>query len=387
MRKQRWLGASAALVSLMLVLAACQSSGSPSPSAGGSTPASVAPSAAPKFLACEVTDTGGVDDKGFNAVRGSRGSEAPRPMGIERKFLESKRRPITTRTCGHEGRRLRPDRHRRLPARRRHQGRGAANPQTSSSAIVDFAYDPAIPNVLGRVFAPKQAAILAGYLAAGMTKTGKVGTFGGIKIPPVTDFMNGFAGGHQVLQPAERHHRASCWAGTTPRRTACSPATSTTRTRASSSAENLMDEGADIIMPVAGPVGLGRRRGRQGQAGQNAMIIGVDADQYVTAPGIQGHRADQRPEADGPGGGERRQGRPMAASRAASTSAPSRTAGSASRRSTTSTRQVPADIKDELDAIKAEHHQRQDQGRRLLGLAAGEPGNRTPPASRLVRAT
>jgi len=35
----------------------------------------------------------------------------------------------------------------------------------------------------------------AGYRAVVMTKTGTVGTFGGINIPPVTDFMDGFARG------------------------------------------------------------------------------------------------------------------------------------------------------------------------------------------------
>ena len=61
--------------------------------------------------------------------------------------------------------------------------------------IVDFAYTPAIPNILGLVFDTKSASMLQGYLAAGMTHTGVVGTFGGIKIGPVVDFMNGFAAG------------------------------------------------------------------------------------------------------------------------------------------------------------------------------------------------
>ena len=64
MRKQRWLGASAALVSLMLVLAACSTPGT---SAGGSAQGSPGGSvAASGFKVCEITDTGGVDDKGFN---------------------------------------------------------------------------------------------------------------------------------------------------------------------------------------------------------------------------------------------------------------------------------------------------------------------------------
>ncbi len=47
----------------------------------------------------------------------------------------------------------------------------------------------------GLTFATDEAAFLAGYLAAGMTQTGVVGTFGGINIPPVTIFMDGFVKG------------------------------------------------------------------------------------------------------------------------------------------------------------------------------------------------
>jgi basic membrane protein A len=47
-------------------------------------------------------------------------------------------------------------------------------------------------------------------------------------------------------------------------------------------AESLMQEGADIIMPVAGPVGLGSAAVCK-ETG-NCKIIGVDADWYDTAP-------------------------------------------------------------------------------------------------------
>ena len=37
--------------------------------------------------------------------------------------------------------------------------------------------------------------MLAGYLAAGVSKTGKIGTYGGLPIPPVTVFMDGIYAG------------------------------------------------------------------------------------------------------------------------------------------------------------------------------------------------
>jgi basic membrane protein A len=47
-------------------------------------------------------------------------------------------------------------------------------------------------------------------------------------------------------------------------------------------ATSLMDEGADIIMPVAGPVGLGAAAAIKERG--NAYLIGVDSDWYLTAP-------------------------------------------------------------------------------------------------------
>ena len=45
------------------------------------------------------------------------------------------------------------------------------------------------------LFNTAEAAFLAGYLAAGMSKTGTVGTFGGLRSRPSTVFMDGFAEG------------------------------------------------------------------------------------------------------------------------------------------------------------------------------------------------
>ena len=68
-------------------------------------------------------------------------------------------------------------------------------------------------NVRGLNFNTDEAAFLAGYLAAGMTQTGVIGTFGGINIPPVTIFMDGFARG-VAYYDAQGHRRPRCSAGT-----------------------------------------------------------------------------------------------------------------------------------------------------------------------------
>ena len=47
----------------------------------------------------------------------------------------------------------------------------------------------------------------------GMTKTGKVATFGGIQIPSVTVFMDGFADGVAAYNKAKGHERAAARLG------------------------------------------------------------------------------------------------------------------------------------------------------------------------------
>ena len=89
-----------ALVTMSLVLTACAPAATP-PVAPTEAPVvteapvateapTEAPTAAPKFKACEVTDTGGVDDKSFNATAWKGVQDAVAQLGIEGKYLESK---------------------------------------------------------------------------------------------------------------------------------------------------------------------------------------------------------------------------------------------------------------------------------------------------------
>ena len=55
--------------------------------------------------------------------------------------------------------------------------------------------DLTFKNIRELTFQTDEAAFLAGYLAAGTTKTGVVATYGGVLFPTVTIFMNGFSAG------------------------------------------------------------------------------------------------------------------------------------------------------------------------------------------------
>jgi basic membrane protein A len=288
MRKQRWLGASAALVSLMLVMAACQPAGSESPA--GSISESAGGSVAPAgFKVCEITDTGGVDDKSFNQNAWEGVQRAESELGIEKALLESTAETdyvpnlstFTDGTCD-----LVITVGFLLAAAT--QAFGATNPD-QLFAIVDFAWEPAKPNILGLVFDTKSASMLQGYLAAGMTTTGKVGTFGGVQIPTVTDYMNGFAAGINYYNEQK---------GTDVTLLGWDPATQEglftgdfdDLDKGRQSAEGLMQEGADIIMAVAGPVGEGAMAAvLDNGAGLDPapMVIGVDVDQFISVPGYE----------------------------------------------------------------------------------------------------
>ena len=146
---------------------------------------------------------------------------------------------------------------------------------------MDYAYDPVIPNVLGQVFSTDQAGFLAGYLAAGMTKTGKIGTFGGIQIPTVTVFMDGYAAGAAYYN-AQKGTAVEVLGWDPIAQTGLFTGNFESTDDGRTMGESLMDEGADIIMPVAGPVGLGTAAAVKERG--NSYIIGVDSDWFLTAP-------------------------------------------------------------------------------------------------------
>src|SRR3972149_11005513 len=124
------------------------------------------------FKACQVTATGGIDDKSFNQTAWKGVEDAVAELGVEGKFLEAQQQT---------------DYEANLNAFVEEQcdiiitvgfllgdataAGAAANPEVNFS-IVDFAYDPIIPNVLGQVFSTNEAAFLAGYAAAASPPTG-----------------------------------------------------------------------------------------------------------------------------------------------------------------------------------------------------------------------
>ena len=249
------------------------------------------------LLVGEVSDFGGVDDKSFNQMAWEGVKKANDELGTDGKFLESKVQSDYAKNVQQfvsEGSNL-------VVTVGFNMGidtatAAKANPDTLF-AIVDYTYpdcfsDTAVegkdcgskaemPNVRGLAFQTDEAAMLAGYAAAGMTKTGKVATFGGLPFPTVTIFMQGFEAGVKYYNEKNGTDvQLLGWDSAKNEGTFVNNFDSTDDGR--KTAESFMQEGADIILPVAGPVGFGSAAVCK-ETGK-CMIIGVDADWYLTAP-------------------------------------------------------------------------------------------------------
>jgi basic membrane protein A len=259
-----------------LAMAACGSA----PSAGPSSTAS----AAPVYNACMVTDQGGLDDKSFNASawKGMQAAEADPATNIKVKNVASgTEADYEPNLSGFVSQKcdfilavggLMDAATKKI---------AAANPN-QQFAIVDDKID--LPNVYPMQFDTAQAGFLAGYVAAGYSKTGKVGTYGGIKIPPVTIFMDGFADGVAYYNQAKsKNVQVLGWDKA--KQDGLFANTFTSAPTGKDKSNTLLAQGADVIMPVAGGTGLGTI---EDAAAGKFSGVWVDVDGCDSTPSCNG---------------------------------------------------------------------------------------------------
>ncbi len=231
-----------------------------------------------KIKICQVTDLGGVDDKSFNETAWNGIKQAEEKYGVEGVVLESKSDSdymvnidqFIDDGCGlivTVGFMLA-------------DATGTAadmNPDVKLS-IIDSKVER--PNVVDQVFQTDEAAFLAGYVAASVTETGVIGTFGGMCIPTVTIFMDGFARGAAYYNEAHGTDvKVLGWDTEKLEGTCVDSFDDLDKGQVSIT---MMDQGADIIMPVAGPVGGGTIAAIEDRG--KGLVIGVDSDWYFTYP-------------------------------------------------------------------------------------------------------
>lgn len=145
---------------------------------------------------------------------------------------------------------------------------------------IDIVFDPAASNVVGLSFKEQEAGYLAGVVAGELTtRTGVdprinaakvVGFLGGMRIPPVQRFEAGFRAGVRSVAPDVRVKSLYTDSFTDAR-------------GGRAAAERLIKGGADIVFAAAGISGNGAAEACKRHG---ALLIGTDADQYETIPGI-----------------------------------------------------------------------------------------------------
>ncbi len=266
----------AATSAVLLVAAGC---GSKPSSSGGTTPTN----SGKKISACMVLDTGGVDDHSFNqsSWAGLTAAAAANP-NIKTSYVASNSQNDYTPNLTAETSKgcdtiiavggLMYDAVAKI---------AKANP-TQHYAEIDNG-NQGLSNVYGLQYNTAQGGFLGGYLAAGMTQTGKVATYGGLNIPPVTIYMDGFWEGVQyynaqkhksvkVLGWNEKNQKAGTFAGSF-----------TDLNKGKTISDAFIQQGADIIFPVAGGTGLGSGAAAQASGGK-VSVIWVDTDGFVSAP-------------------------------------------------------------------------------------------------------
>jgi basic membrane protein A len=113
-----------------------------------------------------------------------------------------------------------------------------------------------------------------GYLAAGMSKTGKVATYGGLQIPTVTIFMNGYANGVEFYNALNGTNvQVLGWNPSTQKGTFLGSFDDTTKALSTSIA--FEQQGADFIFPVAG--GMQSATAGNSIKSKKSKVIWVDA--------------------------------------------------------------------------------------------------------------
>ncbi|MEU4384980.1 BMP family ABC transporter substrate-binding protein [Promicromonospora sp. NPDC023805] len=241
------------------------------------------------FKPCIVSDEGGFDDKSFNQLGYEGATAAADELGtklVDVQSTSASEYEGNVQTLVSEGCNAIVTVGFNLSATTIASAK--ANPDIDY-IIIDDAADADIDgkadaeNIKPLLYNTAEGAFLAGYLAAGYSKAGKVGTFGGMDFPTVTIFMDGFKQGVDYYnETKDADVELVGWDGKKGSFTggfAADPAAKTT-------AQNILDQGVDVILPVGGPI-YQPAVDAIVDSGEDVALIGVDADFYETDPTTQ----------------------------------------------------------------------------------------------------
>jgi basic membrane protein A len=272
-----------AAAGLLVALAGCGSAPEPTP-----TESEAAGGAVEGFLPCMVSGTGGFDDKSFNQLGLEGLEQASAELGVENIAVESNTtsdfapniQSVLDQNCtlvvtvGFD-----------LAAAASEAA--GANPDVQFISVddvvdTDFDGNTDFPNIKPVIFDTAQAAFLAGYASADYSTTKVVGTYGGKPFPTVTIFMDGFKQGVEYWnEQNDGDVKVLGWDGTDGVFTDAfvpDPA-------AENAVRGLIDQGADVILPVGGGIYLSGASVIR-DSGKDVALLGVDADVFETDPSV-----------------------------------------------------------------------------------------------------
>lgn len=265
----RWTVCSAVTALSLTLLTGCPAP--TAPGSGGTAPGT------PPFRAALVLDTGGVDDKSFNAAAyaGLQRAKTELKLGDnDVSMVESKSyADYKTNLSAFAGQGYSIV---FAVGYKMEDALKEVAPQFPKVkfAIVDGNAPAGAPNCAALQFSEEQGTFLAGFLAGSVSKTHKLGFVGGEDIPLIRKFEAGYRAGAKT-------------AGLDPERDVVHAYTGDWNdlSKGKSMAEQEFSAGADIVFAAAGKGGLGVIAAAKSR-GAGFYAIGVDQDQDDVAPGF-----------------------------------------------------------------------------------------------------
>ena len=261
-----------------------------------------AASAATTFKACVVIDTGGINDHSFNqsAYEGMKAAQmaAGGSSKMKTSYLTSQSsadytsniNTFISQKCGI------------IVTVGFNMGTATAtaaiaNPKQKFAIVDDILTDKNyaplnLKNVIQLTYNTNEDAFLGGYYAAATSKTGVIATYGGMQFSTVSIYMDGFVAGARAYNKASgKHVKVLGWkpsadtkgmSSTAARVAAGFPGTGsfvgnfTDQNAGQTLTNTFFSQGADVVFPVAGGVGIGSLTAAAKATGK--MIMWVDVN-------------------------------------------------------------------------------------------------------------
>ena len=281
--KNRRILGGASMIAIAGLLAACgQAPDAPADDNGTNTDGTDA--AGSDQVPCMVSDAGGFDDQSFNQLSYEglvAGSEAHglTPLTAESQddtVYESNIESLINQGCTlifSVGFLLQPAT----------EAMSANYPDVNFAIIDDDQIEA--DNVKPLIYDAAQPAFMAGYAAAAYSESGTVATWGGMNIPTVTIFMDGFAAGVEYYNE-QNDADVTVIGWDLEAQDGSFTGGFEANPEAKSMAETFISQGADVLLPVGGPIfqpAAEAVRDAHADGNTHIAMIGVDTDLTISA--------------------------------------------------------------------------------------------------------